>query len=179
MNGAGGMLRVDDLRRAIAAGVPGCTARVRVLDGVSLGVGAGELVCVTGAPGAGKTVLLLCAAGLARADAGAVRWRGRAAAAGGRVYLRAAELASRRGRTLAAGARLLLLDDADGPEAALLAAAWRSSGAAVLAAARDPRALAAAGARVLVLRAGRLERAHARVMPVRTARVAEPEDALR
>ena len=49
---------------------------VRVLDGASLEVPAGELVAVWGKRGAGKTTLLRIAAGLERADDGSVSFDG-------------------------------------------------------------------------------------------------------
>ncbi len=49
---------------------------VRVLDGVSLRVGAGEVVCVWGQRGQGKTTLLKVAAGLARPAGGVVFFEG-------------------------------------------------------------------------------------------------------
>ena len=47
-----------------------------VLKGVSLTVGPGELLHVSGANGAGKTTLLRVVAGLLRPEQGAVHWRG-------------------------------------------------------------------------------------------------------
>src|SRR3954470_18312462 len=46
--------------------------RVRSLDGVSIGVAAGEVVAVTGPSGSGKTTLLHLAGGLDRPDGGEV-----------------------------------------------------------------------------------------------------------
>ena len=60
--------------KAYRAGVPGCSAIVDVLAGVSLTLGVGELATIEGSRGAGKSTLLLCAAGLLRPDAGEVRW---------------------------------------------------------------------------------------------------------
>ncbi|MFI5254124.1 MAG: ABC transporter ATP-binding protein [Candidatus Limnocylindrales bacterium] len=47
---------------------------LRVLDGISLTVLAGELVLVAGRSGSGKTTLLSIAAGLLRPTVGEVRW---------------------------------------------------------------------------------------------------------
>jgi ABC-type multidrug transport system ATPase subunit len=69
-------LELCDVTRSYRAGVSGCGAAVRVLDGVSLRVDLGQVVGVVGEEGAGKTTLLLCAAGLLRPDAGAVVWFG-------------------------------------------------------------------------------------------------------
>jgi putative ABC transport system ATP-binding protein len=50
---------------------------VRAVDGVSLRVGAGEVVVVQGPSGSGKTTLLLLIAGLLRPQAGTIRFAGR------------------------------------------------------------------------------------------------------
>ena len=49
---------------------------VRVLSGVTLAVGAGEIVALLGPNGAGKSTLLTAIAGLLRPRAGAIRWQG-------------------------------------------------------------------------------------------------------
>jgi len=49
----------------------------RALTGVSLRVGAGEIVALLGPNGAGKSTLLGCIAGLVRPLAGSIRWDGR------------------------------------------------------------------------------------------------------
>ena len=51
-------------------------ADVRAVSGVSLTVGAGEIVALLGPNGAGKSTLLNCVAGLLRPRAGAVRFDG-------------------------------------------------------------------------------------------------------
>ncbi len=50
---------------------------IRAVDGVSLAVGAAELVALYGPSGSGKTTLLLLAGGLLRCDSGSVRFDGR------------------------------------------------------------------------------------------------------
>jgi ABC-2 type transport system ATP-binding protein len=60
---------------AIAGLVRRYGARTAV-DGVSLGVGAGEIVGFLGANGAGKSTALRCAAGLLRPDAGTIQVAG-------------------------------------------------------------------------------------------------------
>ena len=62
------------LSKCYLAGTPGCSAAARVLSRVSLDLPAGSVVGVSGSRGCGKTTLLRCVAGLARPDAGAVRW---------------------------------------------------------------------------------------------------------
>ena len=54
---------------------------LRVLQGASLKVGAGEVVCVLGSRGQGKTTLLRIAAGMESADAGLVSFDGQNIAA--------------------------------------------------------------------------------------------------
>ncbi|MEG5262921.1 putative 2-aminoethylphosphonate ABC transporter ATP-binding protein [Pseudomonas sp. JDS28PS106] len=49
----------------------------QALDGVSLDVAAGELVCLLGPSGCGKTTLLRCIAGLERQDRGRIHFSGR------------------------------------------------------------------------------------------------------
>ncbi|MEK1905504.1 MAG: ATP-binding cassette domain-containing protein, partial [Pseudomonas sp.] len=44
----------------------------KALDGVSLDIAAGELVCLLGPSGCGKTTLLRCIAGLERQDQGSI-----------------------------------------------------------------------------------------------------------
>ena len=49
---------------------------VRVLEGVTLSIGPGEIVALLGPNGAGKSTLLKAIAGLLRPRAGAIRWEG-------------------------------------------------------------------------------------------------------
>jgi ABC-type multidrug transport system ATPase subunit len=69
-------LSVQRLVKQYRSGPWGRTEMVRALDGVSLSVAAGEIVAIAGPPASGKSTLLLCAAGLVRADAGSVSWFG-------------------------------------------------------------------------------------------------------
>jgi len=69
-------LSLRGVSKSYEAGIRGCSAAVRVLRDVDLDVSAGEIVGVTAAPSAGKTTLLMCAAGLLRPDRGSVSWFG-------------------------------------------------------------------------------------------------------
>lgn len=51
--------------------------RLRVLEKVSLGLGAGEMVCIAGMNGAGKTTLFQAVMGLCPAAGGRMRYGGR------------------------------------------------------------------------------------------------------
>ena len=62
------VLKIDDLRSGYG--------QLPVLDGVSLNVGAGEIVSVLGANGAGKTTLLLTISGHLPAFSGHVQFEG-------------------------------------------------------------------------------------------------------
>ena len=143
-------LEVDGLWKGYEVGVRGCSVRVRVLRGVTFRVAAGERVGIVGEPGAGKTTLMHCVAGLRRPDAG---------------------------RLVLAGALhdTLLLIDHD----ALGEVGPRVSPSSALLFARDPRRLHGRVDRVLALVDGRIEPAcdafGSRVGRRETARqVAEP-----
>ncbi len=73
------LLSLHGVWKTFRAGIPGCCAAVRALQGVSLSIASGEVVAVTGGAGAGKTTLLLCAAAIVRPDRGHVSWQGRKA----------------------------------------------------------------------------------------------------
>ncbi|TDD12596.1 ABC transporter ATP-binding protein [Nonomuraea deserti] len=66
------MLEISALNKAYQS--PG--RRVEAIRSITLGVGAGELVCVVGPSGCGKTTLLRCVAGLLPASGGEVRLDG-------------------------------------------------------------------------------------------------------
>ena len=63
------MLEFHDLHKSYGSN--------RVLDGVSFAVAPGSMFGFCGSNGAGKTTTMRIAMGLARADAGEVRWQGR------------------------------------------------------------------------------------------------------
>jgi branched-chain amino acid transport system ATP-binding protein len=67
------MLEVDGLEAGYG--------ELRALGGVSVRVGAAEIVALVGSNGAGKTTLLRAIAGLVRPRRGAIRWQGRDLAA--------------------------------------------------------------------------------------------------
>ncbi|GAA3718699.1 ABC transporter ATP-binding protein [Nonomuraea antimicrobica] len=66
------MLEIHELRKVYES--PG--RRVEAIRSITLGVGAGELVCVVGPSGCGKTTLLRCVAGLLPVSEGQVRVSG-------------------------------------------------------------------------------------------------------
>jgi ABC-type multidrug transport system ATPase subunit len=66
-------LSLHHASRHFRAGIGGCTAEVAAVRGVTLTVLAGESVGITGDASAGKTTLLMLAAGLLVPDTGAVR----------------------------------------------------------------------------------------------------------
>lgn len=150
------------VRKSYGAGAKGCSALVRVLDDVSLSVGAGEIVGVAGGAGAGKSTLLRCAAGVVRPEWGSVLWAEGEEGSSAPMPL---YLDSRSGRArrefelaLAAGVRLLLVDHA---RAALLselriALPRAPEGVAIVVSSRSSAELARVASRIVVLRDGRL-----------------------
>ena len=66
------VLRVADVTKAFGHGPPWHRRRVEVLRGVSLEVGAGELVGLVGENGSGKSVLMQIVVGLMARDGGEV-----------------------------------------------------------------------------------------------------------
>ncbi|HEU4642770.1 MAG TPA: ATP-binding cassette domain-containing protein [Gemmatimonadaceae bacterium] len=174
------VLLLDGVHKTYRAGIPGCCASARVLQGVHLRVAAGELVGIAGAPGAGKTTLLLCAAGLLRPDVGRVRWGGALPPGGapgaayvsggapewvGRAPTAAVREALARPAALPAleptpaAPALLLVDDAPlllGERAGLVLRWLAMIGVAAVVTASDPRWLRDVGARTLILFGGTL-----------------------
>jgi putative ABC transport system ATP-binding protein len=67
------LLQLHDVSKSYRRG----SQDLRVLRGANLQVGAGEVVCVLGSRGQGKTTLLRIAAGMESADAGVVSFNGR------------------------------------------------------------------------------------------------------
>ncbi|MFO1398244.1 MAG: amino acid ABC transporter ATP-binding protein [Burkholderiales bacterium] len=67
---AGPILRYVDVVKRFGA--------LTVLDGVSLDVGAGEVVCLIGPSGSGKSTLLRCTNGLEKLDGGTIEFDGKA-----------------------------------------------------------------------------------------------------
>jgi ABC-type sugar transport system ATPase subunit len=121
-------LSITALAKSFHAGTPKCSARVSVLRGLDFAMWPGEVVALEGASGSGRTTLLRCAAGLLRADAGAIVWFGARVAPRDAVAYVSATPALRSGETtagsivrgalyaalemeLARRTRLLLIDD--------------------------------------------------------------------
>jgi hypothetical protein len=162
-----------NLHKRFVAGVAGCSATSHVLRGVDLALGAGECAALTGPPAAGKSTLLLCAAGLLRPDAGDVRWFGRASLASAErpvgFYWSATDF--RRSCNGEAGIHLIdTVAEGDVPLLARCVEARQRRGDAVLFATRDESVARAVTAMVWSLRHGRLPAL--RGDPV--GRVAEP-----
>jgi ABC-type cobalamin/Fe3+-siderophores transport system ATPase subunit len=77
LKGTGELLRLMDVSKRYRRG----PQSLRVLEGASLQVGRGEVVCVLGTRGQGKTTLLRIAAGMESADEGLVSFDGQDLAA--------------------------------------------------------------------------------------------------
>ncbi|HEU6452751.1 MAG TPA: ATP-binding cassette domain-containing protein, partial [Gemmatimonadaceae bacterium] len=163
------VLVMEGVCKSYAAGVRGCRAVVRVLDGASLRVGAREIVGIAGGEGAGKSTLLLCAAGAMRAERGRVLRAAAENECGGRPLSQPRYLDLRGGPAhrevrdaIESGAPVVLLDHAS---AALL---WELRGmlersrlrgvnaGAIVVTSRSRAELARVVSRVLVLHDGRL-----------------------
>lgn len=77
------VLAIRSLRKSFLFGSARSARRTQALDSVDLDVNEGEIVGIVGSKGAGKTALLLCAAGLLRRDAGSIKWYGEQFVGGG------------------------------------------------------------------------------------------------
>lgn len=66
-------LEVIGLRKRFTAGVGSCLASHAVLRGINLELERGEVAAIVGATGSGRSTLLLCLAGLMKADDGIIR----------------------------------------------------------------------------------------------------------
>jgi ABC-2 type transport system ATP-binding protein len=69
-------LSLRSLRKSFLVGATSSPRRIDALNGVDLDVEEGEILGVLGGAQAGKTTLLLCAAGLLRRDSGTISWHG-------------------------------------------------------------------------------------------------------
>ena len=76
-------LSIRSLRKTFLIGPADNPQRKVALAGVDLEVAEGEIVGLIGSPAAGKTSLLLCAAGMLRRDSGSVYWFGERFGGGG------------------------------------------------------------------------------------------------
>lgn len=165
------VLSMTGVAKRYRAGVPGCWAVIDVLRSVDVQLYAGEILALVGPRAAGKSTLLLCAAGLLRPDAGTVLWFGsaiRPADRSRRVALVAEAGARHPGRTVceaiatyAPRPELLLLDDPLGDpdrtgHAALRATlrALAEQGTAIVVASRPDSALTDVATRHAALVAG-------------------------
>src|SRR5678816_688119 len=77
------VLELRSLRKSYFCGPPRSPRRTDALVGLDLDVNRGEILGIVGSKSSGKTTLLLCAAGLLRADGGSIRWFGDRFAGGG------------------------------------------------------------------------------------------------
>ena len=168
-------LELRGIRKRFVVGIGDCRAAADVLRGVDLIVRCGDCAVISGAGGAGKTALLLCAASLVTPDAGERIWFGDSsrAVAGRRVlYHHSMADLLRAGRVDEPNVHLV--DIAACPDDAGLEA-WieqrRARGDAIVVAARDAIVTPREGFRAYTLHGGQL-RAAPNAVPTRS-RVAE------
>ena len=166
-------LELRGIRKCFVAGAGNCRASAHVLRGVDLVLRTGECVAVVGAPGAGKSTLMLCAAGLMTPDVGDRRWFGdasRAIAVRRTLYHANASDLTREGS--AGEAHVHLVDVPVVGDAELALERWIHQrcerGDAVLAIARDESTARRIASRAYLLRMGQLQ-----ILAPTHARVAE------
>ncbi|GAB3980506.1 hypothetical protein GCM10029978_078750 [Actinoallomurus acanthiterrae] len=115
------MLEVEDLRLSFGG--------VLAVDGLSFGVGAGEIVSVIGPNGAGKTSAFNCVTGFYKPTAGRIRIDG-ADVTGRRPSLIASRGVSRTFQNLRVFGEMSVLDNVRAGHAPVAAAAGRGRAAA-------------------------------------------------
>jgi predicted ABC-type transport system involved in lysophospholipase L1 biosynthesis ATPase subunit len=154
---AGTALEIRGLRKRFTVGYGACLAFAEVLRGIDLRVGMGEVLSVVGGEASGKATLLLCAAGLLRADAGDVRWFGAASPvlAARRVIYHLTRTDLMRGGALGEP-NLHLVDLADDSVREWVSAR-QEAGDAVILATRDQSLAESCSSRVMLLKRGVLE----------------------
>ena len=134
-------LVLSNVRKVIVAGAGACRVRVTVLAGISLQLMPGEAVAITGALPLARSMLCAIAAGVARCDAGSVRWDARGLT--GVRYAPAGDTPRALQRRDATPAGLAVLDaalvehapPADVPAMVRLLEPWLEAGGAALVAA--------------------------------------------
>jgi energy-coupling factor transporter ATP-binding protein EcfA2 len=134
-------LALERVRKVIQAGAGVCRVRVTVLADISLQLGAGEAVAIVGPLPLARSMLCAIAAGVARPDAGKVRWSSRGLSAVRYAPVGDAPRAMHRRDFGAPG--LLVLDaalvpdapDPDVPALVQLLRPWLSDGGSALVAA--------------------------------------------
>jgi energy-coupling factor transporter ATP-binding protein EcfA2 len=154
-------LELRGIRKRFVVGLGACRAAADVLRGVDLVVRRGDCAIISGAGGAGKTALLLCAASLVTPDAGERTWFGESSrvVAGRRVlYHRSMADLLRAGRVDEPNVHLV--DIAACPDAAGLEE-WieqrRARGDAIVVATRDAIVTPRGGFRAYTLYGGQLQ----------------------
>jgi hypothetical protein len=162
-------LVMDRVRKVLTAGHGVCRVRVTVLGGVSLQLLPGEAVAITGALPLARSMLCAIAAGVARADAGRVRWSERGIAGVRYAPAGDAPRALLRRDGLPAGLIVLdaaLVESAPAPDVRALVELlkpWLASGGAALVAA--PVAAALWPWRILELAGGQLRAVQSAPVP--------------